>query len=175
MGDVVKVTGFYNSTPQIKFVSRGNLTLSINVDVNTEHDVQRAVDGAANKILAAEQLEVVDYTSYADVSRHPGHYVIFLELNADASTDVLQRCCDELDRGFVEAGYVSSRKSRGIGPLELRVLKTGTFQKVMRHYLLLGAPVNQFKLPRCVAQSNASVLQILSDNAIKSFFSATYD
>ncbi|GJN06471.1 hypothetical protein PR202_ga24200 [Eleusine coracana subsp. coracana] len=75
VGEHYEVTGFYNATPKLRFVSRGSLTLSINVDVDTEHDVQTAVDSAANKVLAAEKLEVVDYTSHADVSSDPGHYV----------------------------------------------------------------------------------------------------
>ncbi|CAO2194226.1 unnamed protein product [Urochloa humidicola] len=176
LGDVVKVAGFYNSTPKLKFVCRRNLMLTINIDKNSEHDLQLAVDAAA-KILAAEKLEVVDYSSHADVSRDPGHYVVFWELNADASNadDVLQACCDELDRAFTDPGYVGSRKAGAIGPLELRVLQRGTFQKVLRHYLSLGAPVSQFKSPRCVGRSNAAVLQILSGNAVKAFFSAAYD
>ncbi|CAL4978637.1 unnamed protein product [Urochloa decumbens] len=173
LGDVVKVTGFYNSTPKLKFVCRGILTLSINVDKNNEQDVQLAVDSAA-KILAAERLEVLEYTSHADVSSDPGHYVVFLELSAEANDDVLQSCCDELDRGFIDAGYVSSRKTKAIGPLELRVLQPGTFQKVLEQYLTLGAPVNQFKLPRCIAQSNSSVLHILYSGTMKVVFSTAY-
>uniref|UniRef100_K3XF62 Uncharacterized protein n=1 Tax=Setaria italica TaxID=4555 RepID=K3XF62_SETIT len=175
LGDVVKVAGFYNSTPKLKFVCRRNLMLSINIDKNSEHDLQLAVDSAA-KILAAEKLEVVDYSSHADVSRDPGHYVVFWELNAEANGDVLQSCCDELDRAFTDPGYVGSRKAAAIGPLELRVLQRGTFQKVLRHYLSLGAPVSQFKSPRCVGRSNNSgVLQILSGGVVKVFFSAAYD
>ncbi|RCV23587.1 hypothetical protein SETIT_5G018600v2 [Setaria italica] len=174
LGDVVKVAGFYNSTPKLKFVCRGILTLSINVDKNNEQDVQLAVD-TASKILAAERLEVLEYTSHADASSDPGHYVIFWELNAEANDDVLQSCCDELDRAFVDAGYVSSRKTKAIGPLELRVLQPGTFQKVMDHYLSLGAPVNQFKLLRCVAKSNSSVLRILSSSTVKVLFSTAYE
>ncbi|KAL6626982.1 hypothetical protein ACP70R_030708 [Stipagrostis hirtigluma subsp. patula] len=174
LGDVVKVAGFYNSTPKLKFVCRLNLTLSINVDRNTEQDVQLAVNGAA-RLLPAKKLEVVDYTSHADTSSSdPGHYVIFWELNAEASDDVLQRCCDELDRGFVDAGYMSSRKTRAIGPLELRLLQRGTFQKVLHHFFSLGAPVNQFKVPRCVVESNSGVLQVLSSNTVKIFFSSIY-
>ncbi|OEL38687.1 Jasmonic acid-amido synthetase JAR1 [Dichanthelium oligosanthes] len=175
MGDVVKVVGFYHSTPKLKFVCRGKLMLSINIDKNTEQDVQLAIDSTANKILAAESLEVLEYTSHADLSSNPGHYVVFWELNADANDDVLQSCCDELDRSFVDAGYVSSRKARAIGPLELRVLKPGTFQKVLKRSLSLGAPVNQFKLPRCMARSNTNVLQILCGNAMKVFFSTAYE
>ncbi|KAL6850117.1 hypothetical protein ACP4OV_020744 [Aristida adscensionis] len=174
LGDVVRVAGFYNSTPKLKFVCRRNLMLSINIDKNSEQDLQLAVDSAA-KILAAEKLEVVDYSSHADVSRDPGHYVVFWELNADAGDDVLQSCCDELDRSFADPGYVGSRKARAIAPLELRVLQRGTFQKVLRHYLSLGAAVSQFKSPRCVARSNAGVLQILAAGAVKAFFSTAYD
>ncbi|CAL4959037.1 unnamed protein product [Urochloa decumbens] len=174
LGDVVKVAGFYNATPKLKFVCRRNLMLTINIDKNSEHDLQLAVDSAA-KILAAEKLEVVDYSSHADVSRDPGHYVIFWELNADANAEVLQACCDELDRAFTDPGYVGSRKAGAIAPLELRVLQRGTFQKVLRHYLSQGAPVSQFKSPRCVGRNNAAVLQILSGNSVNAFFSAAYD
>ncbi|KAF0917041.1 hypothetical protein E2562_016341 [Oryza meyeriana var. granulata] len=178
LGDVVKVAGFHNATPKLKFVCRRNLMLSINIDKNSEQDLQLAVDSAAKAVLAGEKLEVVDYTSHADMSSDPGHYVVFLELNADAGAvdgDVLQACCDELDRAFVDAGYIGSRKTGAIGPLELRVLQRGTFQKVLRHYLSLGAPVSQFKSPRCVSRSNSGVLQILACSTMNVFFSAAYD
>ncbi|CAL4966070.1 unnamed protein product [Urochloa decumbens] len=175
LGDVVKVDGFYNYTPKLKIIGRRNLTLSINVDKNTEKDVQLAVDGAT-KILAAEGLEVMDYTSYADLSTNPGHCIVFWELNDDKFSDgKLQSCCNELDRGFVDAGYLGSRQTRAIRPLQLRVLRRGTFEKVMHHYLSLGAPVNQFKLPRCMPRSNSGILQILSGNALKVFISTAYD
>lgn len=178
LGDVVQVAGFHNATPKLRFVCRRNLMLSINIDKNSEQDLQLAVDTAAARFLAAEKLEVVDYTSHADVSSDPGHYVLFLELNAgaaDAAAEALQGCCDELDRAFADPGYVGSRRSGAIGPLELRVLQRGTFHKVLRHYLSLGAPVSQFKSPRCVARSNAGVLQILAGSTAKVLFSAAYD
>ncbi|XP_047061295.1 jasmonoyl--L-amino acid synthetase GH3.3-like [Lolium rigidum] len=178
LGDVVQVAGFHNATPKLKFVCRRNLMLSINIDKNSEQDLQLAVDTAAAKFLAVEKLEVVDYTSHADMSSDPAHYVIFFELNAaatDVAADVLQGCCDELDRSFADPGYVGSRRSGAISPLELRVLQRGTFQKVLRHYLAMGSPVSQFKSPRCVARSNAGVLQILAGNTAKIFFSAAYD
>ncbi|XP_047060215.1 jasmonoyl--L-amino acid synthetase GH3.3-like [Lolium rigidum] len=178
LGDVVQVAGFHNATPKLKFVCRRNLMLSINIDKNSEQDLQLAVDTAAAKFLAVEKLEVVDYTSHADMSSDPAHYVIFFELNAaatDVAADVLQGCCDELDLSFADPGYVGSRRSGAIGPLELRVLQRGTFQKVLRHYLAMGSPVSQFKSPRCVARSNAGVLQILAGNTAKVFFSAAYD
>uniref|UniRef100_A0A0D3HJ23 Uncharacterized protein n=1 Tax=Oryza barthii TaxID=65489 RepID=A0A0D3HJ23_9ORYZ len=183
LGDVVKVAGFHHATPKLRFVCRRSLILSINVDKNSEHDLQLAVDSAA-KILAGDgenhkQLEIADYTSHADTSSDPGHYVVFWELNGGGEEDgggVLQRCCDEMDRAFgADAGYAQSRKTCAIGALELRVLRRGAFQEVLRHYVAGGSSAGQFKMPRCVAPSNAGVLRVLKDNTINIFFSTAYD
>ncbi|XP_020098477.1 jasmonic acid-amido synthetase JAR1-like isoform X1 [Ananas comosus] len=173
LGDVVKIAGFHNSTPELQFLCRRSLLLTINIDKNTEKDLQLAVE-AALKHLAAEKVEVVDFTSLVDRSSDPGHYVIFWELSSDASEEVLQSCCNSLDLAFLDAGYVASRKVKAIGPLELRVLRKGTFQNILDHYLGLGAAVSQFKTPRCVGPSNSMVLQILSRNVIKNYLSTAY-
>lgn len=173
LGDVVKVMGFHNTTPDLQFVCRKNLLLTINIDKNTEKDLQLAIEAAA-KLLAEEKLEVVDFTSRVDSSTEPGHYVIFWETSGEPGDELLQECCNCLDRSFVDAGYMSSRKVNTIGALELRIVKRGTFHKIMDHYVGLGGAVSQFKTPRCVGPANAAVLQILSANPVKSFFSTAY-
>lgn len=173
LGDVVKVVGFHNSTPELKFVCRRNLLLTINIDKNTEKDLQLAVE-EAGKLLAGEKLDVVDFTSHVDLSDDPGHYVIFWELSGEASQEVLGECSNCLDQAFVDAGYVSSRKVKSIGPLELRVVRRGTFQKIMDHYLALGSAVSQFKTPRYVGPANNVVLQILCSNVVTSYFSTAF-
>ncbi|KAL1535962.1 Jasmonoyl--L-amino acid synthetase jar6, variant 2 [Salvia divinorum] len=173
LGDVVKVKGFHNSTPELQFICRRNLLLTINIDKNTEKDLQLAVEAAA-QLLAGEKLEVVDFTSRVDLSMDPGHYVVFWEISGDPQDELLQECCNCLDRSFVDAGYLSSRKVRAIGALELRILRKGTFHKILDHYVGLGAAVSQFKTPRCVGPANNTVLQILSVNASRSYFSTAY-
>ncbi|WOK91388.1 hypothetical protein Cni_G00079 [Canna indica] len=173
LGDVVKVAGFHNSTPELQFICRRSLVLSINIDKNTEKDLQLAVEEAA-KLLAAEKLELVDFTSHVDTSTDPGHYVIFWELCSKTAEDVLRSCCNCLDLSFVDAGYVSSRKVGAIGPLELRVVRKGTFHKILDHYLGLGGAVSQFKTPRFVSSSNSNVLQILNRNVSGCYFSTAY-
>lgn len=173
LGDVVKVMGFHNSTPELKFVCRRNLLLTVNIDKNTEKDLQLAVEEAA-KLLAGEKLDLVDFTSHVDMSSDPGHYVIFWELSSEARQEVLGECCNCLDQSFVDAGYVSSRKVNTIGALELRIVRKGTFQKLMDHYLSLGSAVSQFKTPRYVGPSNATVLQILCSNVVKNYYSTAY-
>ncbi|XP_073311772.1 jasmonoyl--L-amino acid synthetase JAR6-like isoform X2 [Primulina huaijiensis] len=173
LGDLVKVKGFHNSTPELQFVCRRNLLLTINIDKNTEKDLQLAVEAAAT-LLSEEKLELLDFTSQVDTSTDPGHYVIFWEISHAAKDEVLKECCNCLDRSFVDAGYVSSRKVNTIGALELRILKPGTFHKIMDHFVGLGAAVSQFKTPRCVGQNNTTVLQILSNNVVKSYLSTAY-
>ncbi|KAI9109963.1 hypothetical protein K1719_019004 [Acacia pycnantha] len=173
LGDVVKVMGFHKSTPELKFVRRRNVLLTINIDKNTEKDVQVAIE-AATKLIARENLELVDYTSHVDVSSEPGHYVIFWEINGEASEEILSECCKCLDKSFVDAGYTSSRKTNCIGPLELRVLRRGTFQKILDHILGLGTAATQYKTPRFVGPRHSEVLQILSENVVKSFLSTAY-
>lgn len=46
MGDIVRVTGFLNATPQN--VCRKNVLLTINIDKTTENDLQMVVQKAAN-------------------------------------------------------------------------------------------------------------------------------
>lgn len=165
--------GFHNSTPELKFVCRRNLLLTVNIDKNTEKDLQLAVEEAA-KLLAGEKLDVIDFTSHVDMSTEPGHYVIFWELSGVASEELLGECSNCLDQSFVDAGYVSSRKVNAIGALELRVVRKGTFQKIMDHYLALGSAVSQFKTPRYVGPTNNAVLQILCTNVVNSYFSTAF-
>ncbi|XP_010506638.1 PREDICTED: jasmonic acid-amido synthetase JAR1 [Camelina sativa] len=174
LGDVVKIEGFYNNTPQLKFICRRNLILSINIDKNTERDLQLSVESAAKR-LSEEKIEVIDFSSHVDVSTDPGHYAIFWEISGETNEDVLQDCCNCLDRGFIDAGYVSSRKCKTIGALELKVVRKGTFRKVQEHFLGLGSSAGQFKMPRCVKPSNAKVLQILCENVVSNYFSTAFD
>ncbi|KAE9605719.1 putative GH3 family protein [Lupinus albus] len=170
MGDVVKITGFYNSTPEFKFIRRRSIILSINIDKNTEHDLHLAVL-EASKVLAKEKLYVVDYTSHADISELPGHYVIFFEISGEASEEVLSESCTSLEKHFlIEPGYMTSLKTNNIGPLELRVVRSGTFQKILDHFVGKGISVTQFKTPRCVAATNI-ILQILNENVEKKYIS----
>ncbi|CAL0318066.1 unnamed protein product [Lupinus luteus] len=174
LGDVVKVTGFYNSTPELKFIRRSGTLLSINIDKNTENDLRLAAV-AASKVLAQEKLEVVDYTSHIDLSKEPGHYVIFLEINGKASEEVFGECCNSLEKSFVDPGYTSSRKVNNIDPLELRVIRPGTFQKIFDHFIGMGASATQLKTPRCVPATNTKVIQILNDNVLSKYISTAFN
>lgn len=171
LGDVVEVVGYHKGTPKLNFICRRKLILTINIDKNTEKDLQLVVETASN-LLNKDEAEVVDFTSYADVSSPPGHYVIYWEINGHVDDSLLNTCCTRMDVSFVDYGYVVSRKTHAIGPLELRVVERGTFKRILEHFIASGAGLGQFKTPRCT--NNPGLLDILSACTIRTFFSTAY-
>ncbi|XP_058745529.1 jasmonoyl--L-amino acid synthetase JAR6-like isoform X1 [Vicia villosa] len=174
LGDVVKVMGFHNSTPEIKYMRRSGLLLTITTDKHSEIDLQLSVENAS-KFLAEEKIEVIDYTSYIDLSTEPGHYVIFWEISGETSDEVLCECCNCLDKSFIDPAYIFYRNCKGIEALELRVVGKGTFQKILESQVERGVPVSQFKTPRCVGSTNTTMLQILLKNVVKRYVSTAFN
>ncbi|KAL8136399.1 hypothetical protein V2J09_002400 [Rumex salicifolius] len=177
LGDWVKVTGFHNSTPILKFLCRGNVLLSIHIDKTTENDLQLAVHAALDH-LSSDHIELVEFTSHAELTPGNEHYVIFLELSrppADDNDDILRQCSNSMDTALADLGYVTSRRGRTIRPLEVRVVSGGTFRKVEEHFTrsMESCNVVQFKMPRCV--KSESMLRILEDNVVGKYFSTAYD
>ncbi|KAL7128929.1 hypothetical protein ABFS83_13G027800 [Erythranthe nasuta] len=174
LGDVVEVAGFYRNTPKLNYICRRNLILTVNIDKNTERDLQLVVERGSQILKkSASRSEIVDFTSHADVANQPGHYVIYWEIEGEAVEEgVLRDCCREMDASFVDHGYVVSRKSNSIGPLELRIVERGTFKKILEYFISNGAALSQFKTPRCT--TNPVLLRILNDCTVGKFYSTSY-
>ncbi|XP_038900326.1 indole-3-acetic acid-amido synthetase GH3.10 [Benincasa hispida] len=172
LGDVVEVAGFHNNTPKLNFICRRKLVLNVNIDKNTEKDVQLVVERGSQILSDQSGAELVEFTSHAEVSDQPGHYVIYWEVKGDVNDSVLEDCCSAMDAAFIDYGYVVSRKANSIGPLELRIVERGSFNKILEHYIGNGAALSQFKTPRCT--TNPYLLNILNLSTLKSFFSTAY-
>ncbi|KAJ0428381.1 putative GH3 family protein [Helianthus annuus] len=171
LGDVVEVAGFYEETPKLKFLCRRKLVLTINIDKNTEIDLQLAVQKGSQPLLTSGA-KLVDFTSHANITDPPGHYVVYWEIKGEVNEHVLARCCKEMDAAFVDHGYVVSRKTNSIGPLELCIVERGTFRKIMEHFIGNGATMSQFKTPRCI--TNKVLLKMLNLCTIRRFHSTAY-
>ncbi|KAI3812221.1 hypothetical protein L1987_16928 [Smallanthus sonchifolius] len=171
LGDVVEVAGFYEEAPKLKFLCRRKLILTVNIDKNTENDLQLAVQKGSQPLLKS-RAELVDFTSHVNTTNQPGHYVIYWEIKGEVSEHVLARCCKEMDAAFVDHGYVVSRKTNSIGPLDLCIVEQGTFRKIMEHFIGNGATMSQFKIPRCT--TNKVLIKILNLCTIKRFHSTAY-
>ncbi|XP_031123120.1 putative indole-3-acetic acid-amido synthetase GH3.9 [Ipomoea triloba] len=174
IGDVLQVTGFHNKAPQFKFICRRNVVLSIDTDKTNEEDLHRSITAAAKKLLEPHQALLVEYTSYADTSSVPGHYVIYWEIimHAAAAIDdaqVLQDCCIAIEEQLDYVYRRCRRHDKCIGPLEIRVVKPGTFDLLMGNFINEGSSINQYKTPRCIKSNSA--LKILESNVRGRYFS----
>ncbi|ESW27864.1 hypothetical protein PHAVU_003G238700 [Phaseolus vulgaris] len=154
VGDVLQVTGFHNSAPEFRFVRRKNVLLSIDSDKTDEAELQNAVENAS-VLLKELNTSVVEYTSFADTKSIPGHYVIYWELlmkdsRHAPSRDVLEKCCLTMEESLNSVYRQGRVSDHSIGPLEIRVVKNGTFEELMDYAISRGASINQYKVPRCV-------------------------
>ncbi|MFQ6656190.1 hypothetical protein Gotur_026401 [Gossypium turneri] len=172
VGDILRVTGFHNAAPQFRFIRRKNVLLSIDFDKTDESELQQAIENAS-VLLKEFNTSVVEYTSYADTKQIPGHYVIYWELfvkdAANAPTDeVLSQCCFQMEESL-NVVYRQCRVADSIGPLEIRVVKNGTFEELMDYAISRGASINQYKVPRCV--SFTPIMELLDSRVVSKHFS----
>ncbi|KAL8554645.1 hypothetical protein ACS0TY_002729 [Phlomoides rotata] len=173
VGDILRVTGFHNSAPQFQFVRRKNVLLSIDSDKTDEAELQAAVENAS-RILRERNTSVVEYTSYADTKTIPGHYVIYWELlvkesSNSPSDEMLDQCCLAMEESLNSVYRQCRVYDNSIGPLEIRVVRNGTFEELMDYAISRGASINQYKVPRCV--SFTPIMELLDSRVVSTHFS----
>ncbi|KAJ0097267.1 hypothetical protein Patl1_28590 [Pistacia atlantica] len=173
VGDILKVTGFYNSAPQFRFIRRKNVLLSIDSDKTDEAELQNAIDNAS-LLLKEFNTSVVEYTSFADTTTIPGHYVIYWELLVkdpanSPSHEVLNKCCVAMEEKLNSVYRQGRVADHSIGPLETRIVKNGTFEELMDYAISRGASINQYKVPRCV--SFTPIMELLDSRVVSVHFS----
>ncbi|TKY66926.1 Indole-3-acetic acid-amido synthetase GH3.6 [Spatholobus suberectus] len=172
VGDILRVAGFKNKAPQFNFICRKNVVLSIDSDKTDEVELQNAVKNGANH-LAQFGASLTEYTSCANTSTIPGHYVLYWEIsmNNDQTPipgSVFEECCYAVE-GSLNSVYRQGRVSESIGPLEIKIVENGTFDKLMDFALSQGASINQYKTPRCVKY--APIVELLDSKTVSNFFS----
>ncbi|XP_057964464.1 probable indole-3-acetic acid-amido synthetase GH3.1 [Malania oleifera] len=173
VGDILRVTGFHNSAPSFKFVRRKSVLLSIDADKTDEAELQKAVENASS-LLKEFNTSVVEYTSYADTRTIPGHYVIYWELLAKDAADplpgeVVERCCLAMEESMNSVYRQGRVADNSIGALEIRVVKSGTFEELMDYAISRGASINQYKVPRCV--NFTPIVELLDSRVLTARFS----
>ncbi|CAA7025476.1 unnamed protein product [Microthlaspi erraticum] len=175
VGDVLQVTGFYNSAPQFRFVRRQNVVLSVYLEATTEEDLLEAVT-RATQLLKPSGLMLRDFTCYPHISEAPGHYVLYWELKGnnddgikELDSNMLVECCSVVEESL-DALYRRYRSKEGsIGALEIRIVQQGTFDSLMEYFIAQGASLAQYKTPRCLKSPEA--LQVLENRVLACFFS----
>ncbi|XP_073145831.1 indole-3-acetic acid-amido synthetase GH3.6-like [Henckelia pumila] len=171
VGDVLRVAGFKNNAPQFNFICRKNVVLSIDTDKTDEVELQNAVKNAVSHLTPFGAC-LTEYTSYADTTTIPGHYVLYWELSHNGSPQIpgsiFEDCCLTIEDSL-DSVYRQNRVFEAIGPLEIKVVEVGTFDKLMDYAISLGASINQYKTPRCV--KFAPIVELLNSRVVSTYFS----
>ncbi len=159
LGDVVKVTGYRDKSPELEFLYRKNQLISINAEKTSEHAVRQAITETFKHL----EVELVDYTVMADINISPGRYVFFVEVNnweeidkAEAEELLESKLC------LANPRYEKFRKGMKIGHLSLEFVKPHTFDSLKALLLSRGASRNQVKIPRVV--NRAELIEFLKSN-----------
>ncbi|KAL9403507.1 hypothetical protein Peur_000479 [Populus x canadensis] len=172
VGDVLRVVGFKNKAPRFSFICRKNVVLSIDSDKTDEVELQSAVKNAVNHLIPFDAT-LAEYTSYADTTTIPGHYVLFWELSLNGSTpippSVFEDCCLTIEESLNSVYRQGRASDKSIGPLEIKIVEPGTFDKLMDYAISLGASINQYKTPRCV--KFAPIVELLNSRVVTCYFS----
>ncbi|XP_010521407.1 PREDICTED: indole-3-acetic acid-amido synthetase GH3.17-like [Tarenaya hassleriana] len=174
VGDVLQATGFHNNTPMFQVVGRQKVALSIDLDKTYEEDLEKAVT-LAKRLLEEHNIMLTDFTSYVYTCSFPGHYVLCWELETklndttlEFDPNTLEECCFLVEESL-DAVYRKYRNYKSIGPLEIKVVKEGTFDELMDFFVSRGSSVSQYKTPRSVTHEEA--LKILESGVVSEFFS----
>ncbi|KAL0758696.1 hypothetical protein Bca101_074846 [Brassica carinata] len=175
LGDVLRVTGFYNNAPQFRFVGRQKVVLSIDMDKTYEEDLLKAVANA-KLLLEPHELMLIDFTSRVDSSSFPGHYVLYWELGCkvkdvkvEPDPEVMEECCFAVEE-CLDSVYRNGRgNDKNIGPIEIKVVRSGAFDELMSFFVSRGSSVSQFKTPRSL--TNEEALKILEATVVSKFVS----
>jgi auxin responsive GH3 family protein len=174
VGDVLRVAGFHNAAPRFRFVRRRDVVLSVDVDKTDEAELQRAVERGGGA-------SVLDYTSRVCTGSIPGHYVVYWELQQMLLTDQqggeehgaverasppssLDGCCLQMEEALSSVYRKGRVEDGSIGPLEIRVVRPGTFVDLADHAISRGASIGQYKVPRCV--SSPEMIQLLDSRVV---------
>ncbi|GMN63175.1 hypothetical protein TIFTF001_032254 [Ficus carica] len=172
VGDVLRVTGFKNKAPQFSFICRKNVVLSIDSDKTDEVELQNAVKNAVNHLVPFDAT-VAEYTSYANTTTIPGHYVLYWEMSLKGSTpippSVFEDCCLAIEESLNSVYRQGRVSDKSIGPLEIKIVEPGTFDKLMDYAISLGASINQYKTPRCV--KFPPIVELLDSRVVSKYFS----
>lgn len=142
--DLVRVTGFFNRTPLIQFLSKGSRVASLTGEKLSEYQVTLALEDAVKRTGQAVHAYTVA-PCWDDVQPY---YGLFAE-----ETDLAEgavRFLEEFDRclGVRNSEYASKRDSGRLGPVRLEVLPAGFWAKWDRERLAkTGGSPEQYKHP----------------------------
>ena len=140
MNDIIKVTGYYNNTPTIQFQQKGKGVTNITGEKLYESQILSAMQ-------EIEQELSLDFNFYQAVADEEAQqYIIYVEPQKEKSisSETLSILLDQtIQKLNIE--YMNKRKSGRLKPIEVKLLKQGTYETFKETRLKDGVREGQFK------------------------------
>lgn len=167
LGDIVRVVGFHNSSPQVEFVMRSPKNA---YEVITERDLTTAMESFHVVLRNDLAAEIVEFASFLDLDLRPKQLKVFVELREGCvflqeklqdSVEALKSCCSSLENKL--GGLYKVQRDRGeIGPLLVSIVRPYGFDKILEMAIKNGAPASQYKPPKIIR--NREIVGLLEES-----------
>jgi hypothetical protein len=151
--DLVRVTGFFNGTPLLEFLSKGANFANVTGEKLSEYQVTRAVQ----EVLRELDLSLTAYTLAPCWDEELPYYGLFVERGDLNGREAAPGLAEALDRRLAQANieYAGKRESGRLGPVRLELLPAGTWLRWDRQRLArTGGAAEQYKHPCLVGDLN---------------------
>ncbi|KAK7336709.1 hypothetical protein VNO77_17255 [Canavalia gladiata] len=164
LGDIVRIVGFHNSSPQVEYVMRAPKTPG---EVVTEKYLISAVENFQLALRGAMRIEIVEFASFLDQESRPKQLKVFVEVEEESSflEDKLKEsaitfrsCISSLENGL-GATYKVQRDKGQLGNLLIFILRPGAFDQLSELALKNGTSASQYKPPKIIR--NQEVVKLL--------------
>jgi auxin responsive GH3 family protein len=156
LGDIVRVVGFYNSSPQVEFVMRAPKSSS---EIINEKHLMSAMESFQSVIRNAVAAEISEFASFLDLTLSPKQLKVYIEVREgcmflqeeklEESVEILKRCGSSIEDSLGGI-YMVDRQRGEIGPLAVSIVKPGSFDKLSQVAIENGAPASQYKPPKII-------------------------
>jgi hypothetical protein len=144
--DLVRVTGFFNKTPLVEFLSKGAHFANITGEKLSEYHVSRAMTAALHEL----DLTLTAYSLAACWDEEQPYYGLFVERGDLAGREQGLRLAEALERRLAEENveYAAKRASQRLGPIRLALIPTGAWHDWdHRRLARTGGTAEQYKHP----------------------------
>jgi hypothetical protein len=144
--DLVRVTGFFERTPLLEFLSKGSHFANITGEKLSEYHVARAMDDT----LKTLDLTLSTYSLAPCWDDQQPYYSLFVEQGELGQGELGRQMTELLDRTLsrLNSEYASKRESLRLGPVRLELLPEGAWTRWDRQRLARqGGTLEQYKHP----------------------------
>jgi hypothetical protein len=149
--DLVRVTGFYNNTPLIEFLSKGAHFANLTGEKLSEYHVTHAMAD----VLRDLEMTMDTYSLAPCWDDEQPYYGLFLE-RGDLTEEAARRLAEQLDERLrrMNIEYEAKRASQRLGPVHVEWLWPGAWQQWDRERLRRnGGTMEQYKHPCLIADT----------------------